>query len=152
LTAAALVIVAWSPILTAREDLTPPESQAVDGLYEWETLEDGTRFRWTGQFASVFVPADVTRVEIPVRVPTDGRSIQPMGVEVMIAGVDHGRTMVDSRWAILSLPLPPVAPPLRFKRIDLRVDRVWQPALYIAGSADMRVVGLQVGEPRFGRD
>jgi hypothetical protein len=28
---------------------------------------------------------------------------------------------------------------------------MWQPALYIAGSADMRMVGVQVGEPRLFR-
>jgi hypothetical protein len=98
------------------------------------------------------VPANVTRVEIPIRLPTDGRSIRPMGVEVMIGGVDRGRTLVDTTWAIVSLPLPDAIPPARFKRIDLRMDRVWQPALYIAGSADMRSVGVQVGEPRLIRE
>jgi O-antigen ligase len=150
--AAAVAILISSPVLAARSDLTPPESQAVDGLYGWETLEDGTRFRWTAEYASVFVPANVTRVEIPVRLPTDGRSVKPMGVEVMISGVSQSRTMVDATWAILSLPLPTIVPPARFKRIDLKVDRVWQPALYIAGNADMRFVGVQVGDPRLIRE
>jgi O-antigen ligase len=150
--AAAIVIAIGSPSVTARAELTPPASHAVDGMYPWETLEDGTRFRWTGQYASLFVPADVTRVEIPVRLPTDGRSLRPMGVEVMTGAVDRGRTMVDAKWAILSIPLAPVAPPARFKRIDLKIDRVWQPALYVAGSADMRLVGMQVGEPRLIRE
>jgi hypothetical protein len=149
---AAIVIAIVSPIVTARAELTPPASQAVDGMYPWETLEDGTRFRWTGQYASLFVPADVTRVEIPIRLPTDGRSLRPMGVEVMTGAVNRGRTMVDATWAILSIPLPPVAPPARFKRIDLKIDGVWQPALYMAGSADMRLVGMQVGEPRLIRE
>jgi len=150
--AAAIAMAIASPILTSRTELSPPASRAVDGLYEWETLEDGTRFRWTGQYASLFVPADVSRVEIPIRLPTDGRSIRPMGVEVMTGAVDRGRTIVDTTWAILSLPLPPTTPPTRFKRVDLRVDRVWQPALYIGGSADLRAVGMQVGEPRLFRD
>jgi hypothetical protein len=34
----------------------------------------------------------------------------------------------------------------------LKIDRVWQPALYVAGSADMRLVGMQVGEPRLIRE
>jgi len=150
--AAAIVILIASPITTAKEAVSPPESQAVDGFYRWETLEDGTRFRWTGRYASLFVPADVTRVEIPVRLPTDGRSIREVGVEAMTGGVGRGRTLVDATWAIISLPLAPVPPPTRFKRIDLRVDRVWQPALYVAGSADMRKVGVQVGEPRLFRE
>jgi hypothetical protein len=91
-------------------------------------------------------------VEIPVRLPTDGRMIGAMGVEVMTGGVDRGRTLVDATWAIISVRLPDALPPLPFKRIDLKVDRVWQPAVYIAGSADMRSVGVQVGEPRLIRD
>ena len=76
-----------------------------------------------------------------------------MGVEVMTGGVDRGRTLVgrdlgDHR----ACRLPAAVPPTRFKRIDLKVDRVWQPALYIAGSADMRIVGVQVGEPRLVRE
>jgi hypothetical protein len=59
---------------------------------------------------------------------------------------------VDATWAIVSLRLPDAVPPTQFKRIDLTVDRVWQPALYIAGSADMRAVGVQVGEPRLFRE
>jgi hypothetical protein len=98
------------------------------------------------------VPADVTRVEIPVRVPTDERSLRPRDVEVMIAGVDRGKVAADGAWAMLSLRLPDVLPPTQFKRIDLKVQRVWQPALYIAGSADMRKVGVQVGEPRLFRE
>lgn len=150
--AAACVILLWSPVSTASSAVSPPGSRAVDGFYGWESLEDGTRFRWTGAYASLFVPADVTRVEVPIRLPTDGRSIRPIGVEVMTAGVDRGRTMVDATWAIISLPLPVAVPPTRFKRVDLRVDGVWQPALHIAGSAEMRVVGVQVGEPRLVRD
>jgi O-antigen ligase len=150
--AAAVAMLVSSPMVAAGMALRPPESQAVDGFYGWEALEDGTRFRWTGAYASLFVPADVTRVEIPVRLPTDGRSVRAMGVEVMTGGIDRGRTMVDATWAILSIRLPDAVPPTRFKRIDLRVDRVWQPALYIAGNADMRSVGVQVGEPRLIRE
>jgi O-antigen ligase len=150
--AAAAAILIASPVVTARAVAQPPDSQAVDGFYPWETLEDGTRFRWTGAYASLFVPADVKRVEIPIRLPTDGRGIRPMGVEVTTAAVDRGRTMADATWAILSLPLPDAFPPVPFKRIDLKVDRVWQPALYIAGNADMRRVGVQVGEPRLIRE
>ena len=148
--AAAAILIA-GPLTAASPALAPPASNAVDGFYPWETLEDGTRFRWSGRYASIFVPADVMRVEIPVRLPTDGRSVRTMGVEVKIGGEDRGRTLVDTNWAIISLPLPAAIPPTRFKRIDLQMDRVWQPALYIAGSADMRSVGVQVGEPRLFR-
>ena len=119
--------------------MSPPASQAVDGFYRWETLEDGTRFRWTGPYASLFVPADVTRVEIPIRLPTDGRSIRPMGVEVMTGGIDRagpGRRHVGDHQP--SLCRTAVCRRRRFKRIDLKVDRVWQPALYIAAGVGVR--------------
>jgi hypothetical protein len=43
-------------------------------------------------------------------------------------------------------------PPIPYKRIDLKVDRVWVPALYIAGNGDLRQVGVQVGELRLLRE
>ena len=150
--AAAAIILIAMPIATARELPAPPASPAVDGLFEWQRLEDGTRFRWTGDYASLFVPAGVTRVEIPVRLPADGRTVMPMGVEVMAGGNDRGRSIVDATWSMLTIPLPPIAPPQQFTRIDLKVDRVWQPAVYLAGYAEMRHVGIQLGETRMFRD
>ena len=37
------------------------------------------------------------------------------------------------------MPLPIAVPPTRFKRIDLKVDRTWQPALYLAGHIAFRL-------------
>ena len=135
-----------APLLTAQDSAAPPASQAIDGLYGWETLADGTTYRWTGEYASLFVPADVTRAALPVRLPSNGGTARPMGVDVMTAGIRRGRTLVGDAWAIIDVPLPDGMPPSRFKRIDLKVDRTWQPAVYLAGSADLRVVGVQVGE------
>ncbi len=139
------------PITTATRDADAVRTRGPStACWDWQTLADGTRFRWTGAYASLFVPADVTRVYVPVRLPVDGRSLQPMGVEVMTTGADRGRTLVTDRWQELEIPLPDVGLP--YKRIDLKVDHTWQPALYIAGSADMRRVGVQVGEPRLFRE
>lgn len=132
----------------ARGPVEPKASAAVDGFYGWETAEDGTRYRWSNLYASVFVPADVTRIYLPVRVPANAPGVSPIGVEVMTGGVDRGRSLIGSGWANLNIPLPDVAPPVRYKRIDLRVDRTWQPGVYLPGSADMRSVGIQVAEPR----
>ena len=154
LTAAAAVacaIVLAAVVTAARGPVDPSASQAVDGLYPWETSEDGRRFRWTERYASLFVPADVTQAYIPVRVPTDRPSIAPMGVEITTAGVAQSRTLVLNTWEVLTVTLPRVQPPTRFKRIDLKVDRTWQPGVYNPGSGDLRTVGIQVGEPEFRR-
>ena len=144
--ASVVCVVLLAPVSAARGTVDPPASQSVDGFYEEETAEDGTRFRWTEDYASLFVPADVRHVYIPVRVPTDRPAIAPIGVEVATAGVKRSRTAVTESWSFLSVAMPAASPPVRFNRIDLKMDRTWQPALYIAGSADMRRVGIQVGE------
>ena len=84
--------------------------------------------------------------------PSDGRAMGTNGVEAMAGGADRGRTLVGGGWTILNIALPDVGPPARFKRVDLKVDRTWEPALYVAGSHDMRTVGVQVGEPRLFRE
>jgi O-antigen ligase len=140
-----VVIVLAVPTSALRQDIQPPESQAVDGFYEWQVGADGVRFRWSGAYASVFVPADVTRVSIPVRMPGNIRGLPPLGVDVTGGVAKKQRAMVGDSWATIDVALPDAAPPTRFKRVNLRVDRTWQPAIYIAGSADLRSVGVQVG-------
>ena len=143
---AACLVVAAGVASAVAGPVQPPASPAVDGFFGWETAEDGRKVRWTGRYGSLFVPAEIKRVYVPIRVPVDRPAIMPMPVDIVISGRRHGRVLAGSDWGTLDLWLPDVAPPLRFKRIDLRVDRTWQPALYVAGSYDMRPVGIQVGE------
>jgi len=131
-----------------RDPLAPPSSRAVDGFYGWETGADGVRFRWSEQYMSLFVPGDVARVDIPVRAPKEERGRTPMGVELSLDGVGRGRFLADDRWTTISIDLSRPTPPIGMNRINLRVNRTWRPALLIPGSADMRVVGVQVGEYR----
>jgi hypothetical protein len=147
-TALAGVIVATTAINARQRPIGPVASPDVDGFYGWETTGDGTRFRWTGRYASVFVPGEAREVWIPVRIPEGTRAISPIAVEVMGAGLGRGRTIVNDTWTEVYVPLGDVPAPRGYKRIDVRVDRTWQPALYIPGSADLRTVGVQIGEPR----
>jgi len=142
---AAVALVAAAVVRAKRGPVEPPRSTLVDGLYEWETAEDGRQYRWSEGYASVFVPADVTRVWIDMRVPVERRAITPMGVEVAVGGVYQRRALIYNYWTLVIVDLPDAPPATRFKRIDLKVDRTWQPALYIAGNADFRRVGVQVG-------
>jgi O-antigen ligase len=147
----ATAILVSAPLSPRRGPVALAESRAVDGFYQWETLEDGTRFRWTERYGSLFVPADVRRVQIPLRLPTSGR-IRPMEVEIRTGGAKRGRTVVGDNWVAVEVALAEADPPIPFKRIDLKVDRVWVPALYIAGSGELRQVGVQVGELRLLRE
>ncbi len=149
--AAALAVVA-AQFFAGDVTLRPPESQAVTGLYDWETDADGTRFRWSGDYGSIFVPSDVTRVYIPVRVPAVAPGISPMQVEARTEGKPGTRMMVGDQWAVFNLQLPNAAPYARYKRVNLHAARTWKPALYRAGSADLREVGVQVGEPTLFRE
>lgn len=145
-------IVMVAAVLNAvQPPLAPPASVAVDGFYEWETAEDGTRFKWSGQYASLFVPGDVRAAHIPMRMPPPARAVTPIGVELMSGALPKGRVLITDVWADIYVPLGDVPTPKGYRRVDLRVDRVWQPAVYIPGSADLRNVGVQVGEPRLDR-
>jgi len=145
--AAGVAAIAIGALVSAwRGPLELARSDSIDGFYGWETAEDGTRFRWTKEFASVIVPDEVNRVRIPIRVPTDRPTIAPMAVYVSIAGSRPTRMLVDRSWSVLEADLSAFDPLAPVRRVNLRVERTWQPALYVAGSADMRRVGVQVGE------
>jgi O-antigen ligase len=149
--AMAVFLVVSEPVSAAWRPITPSASPAVDGFYGWETDQGGRRFRWTGRYASLFVPDDVRRANIQVRVPSGARGVAPIGVEVMVSGINRGRTVVGDSWVTISVAVPSVDPLNRYKRIDLRVDRTWQLALFVAGETDLRAVGVQVGECEFVR-
>jgi O-antigen ligase len=150
--AAAATVFVGAQLGATDTTLRPPESRAVTGLYEWETDTDGSRYRWSGEYGSVFVPADVTRVYIPVRVPPVASDISPMRVEARTEGKPGTPMTVGGGWAVFNLELPNPAPNARFKRINLHADRTWKPAMYRAGSADMRDVSVQVGELKLFRE
>jgi len=68
--------------------------------------------------------------------------------QIFLLGAEFTWVYAHTFGSLRGRPLPGAAPPTRFTRIDLRMDRTWQPGVYIAGSADLRRVGVQLGEPR----
>ena len=134
------------PFGAVRRDIEPPESQAVDGFFGWESGAEGERYRWTERYASVFVPADVGHVEIPIRIPASVPGLKPVAVTLSINGRKGSTTLATNRWTIVPVDLAEPQAPARFTRINLQAERTWQPALYVPGSADFRFVGVQVGE------
>jgi O-antigen ligase len=146
--AAAAAIAVSVPVRGLRAPLTPPDTRAVDGFFDWERGRDGVTFRWTGRYASVFVPAGVREVLLPVRAVREGQSPYPLGVEPSVFGVGVGRAIAGDAWTTIRIPLEPPFTAIGYNRINLRVDRTWRPALFVPGSADLREVGVQVGEWR----
>jgi O-antigen ligase len=144
--AVAVYLVLAVPIRAMRRDIEPPATQAVDGFYGWESGADGERFRWTELYSSVFVPAAVVHVDIPIRIPASVPGLKPVAMTLSINGRTGSTTPATSTWTIVPVDVPAPQSPTRFTRVNLRVDRTWQPALYIPGSADLRPVGVQVGE------
>lgn len=147
--AAAAVLVIALTASALRWPLAPAASEAVDGFYGWETAEDGTRFRWTaGPYGSFFVPADVRRIEVPMRAPTEEGSHAPTTIVVRIAGIDRGHFVVGNAWTPIVLDLPPAGLPIAFTRVNFKTERSWQLTTTRPVSAGVRVVGVQVGEWR----
>jgi O-antigen ligase len=140
------VCLAIAAMRATRPPIRPAVSPDVDGFYGWETSGDGARFRWSHQFASVFVPSEARRVSIPISVPAGLHMTGSLEVEVMIGGVFQVRQTMSGGRTSIDLGLAGITAPSRFKRIDLKTNREWQPALYIPGNSDLRSVGVQVGE------
>src|SRR5262249_21879805 len=80
----------------------PPPSADVDGLYVWETGSDGQRFRWTKEYASVFVPPGSERIELPLRAPQTGDARHPRSVEVS-AGGQQREVDIGNQWTLVPI-------------------------------------------------
>lgn len=95
----------------------------TSGLRGWETDADGTRFRWMGGHASVFVPSSARAVELPVRTTFDSPADWPITVTVAIDDRMSDRIVLsDAEWHSMVLRLPP-ARGRKVRRLDIRLDR-----------------------------
>lgn len=115
----------------------PPWAGAISsGFRSWEQ-ESGTPFRWTAGRASFFVRADATSVVVPLRTLFAGPGGSP--TEVQISSDDRQLATVRlpelGVWVRTSLPMGGRTP-RRYRRIDLRVNRVVPPFM----------LGVMVGE------
>jgi hypothetical protein len=118
----------------------------TSGLREWRTSEDGTRFRWTNGHAAFYVPGAAREMMLPMHIPAaavaEDASRQTAPVKVRVSADDRWLADVEVRpgapWTATTFPLAG-HPSRRFRRIDVRVNRV--------SGFEMR--GVQLGEPRF---
>jgi hypothetical protein len=112
----------------------------TSGLREWEhPPPPDPVFRWTTGRASLFIPSDATTVVIPLRSELPGPDGKPVTVEIRVDG--RFLTTVTLReprsWVRHELPLGRRPTHRRFRRIDLRVNRV----------VTWRLLGVMTGPP-----
>jgi O-antigen ligase len=130
----------------ARQEMRAINPASVStGLFAWNADADGTRWRWSGPRATLFVDSRVQVVEIPI----GGRpsSNVRQDVEIWIDGRLANRVSVGPDWQRLRTILPPRSS-IDPHRIELAVSPTWIPAEVIPDSQERRPHGVRVGEIR----
>jgi hypothetical protein len=136
--AVCVVLLAVSVPLRARE--APPGPRRVlpvEGLFGWEDGADGRRYRWSGEYASVFVGREARRVEIPVRAPLG----EGVAADISVDGSRARNRPLGREWTTITVDLPFAPLIVQARRINIRTSRV-------QALPDGRVVGLQIGPPK----
>lgn len=116
----------------------PWAGRVTSGMRAWEEDPPGTRFRWTSGRASFFIPSDAAVMTLPLRAVFAGPRGQPTRVEVDV----DGRWLTTlalpdpAAWVRATLPVGRRPTHRRFRRIDLRINRVVGPF----------VLGVMTGE------
>lgn len=120
----------------------PPFAPATEtGLRPWTTGADGTRFRWTTGRASFFVPSGWDSIAVPVRAQAFSADALPVVVELSVDGRRLDRVSLrDEAWSSRVLPVRALPSSRRYRRVDVRVNRVWSDSS----------LGVQLGEVRPG--
>jgi hypothetical protein len=119
----------------------PPTRQTVMyGVYDWEPQPDGSRVRWTEQYATIVVRLETGGLDIPMRAP---ETVQFL---IAVDGVPLKYEWASDGWRRVRVTLPPPAPEVLYRRIDFRLPRSWTRADVQPGSRDPRPVGIQLGE------
>jgi hypothetical protein len=138
ITAACAIALAASVPVRARE--APPGPRhgfAVEGLFDWEKGDDGRSYRWSGEYASVFVGREARRVEIPFRAPGQEGGTGA-AVDISIDGSRPVRWPIGRDWTSVTVDLPYTPSMVQARRINMRSSRV-------RSLPDGRTVGIQIG-------
>ncbi len=136
-------LLVFSVPFRARQELAAVDLTHVSyGFFGWGTEPDGTRCRWSGPRATLYVDGRARLVEIPLGSTTPSGVVQQ--VEVRVDGRLANRISVGPEWQRLRMLLPST-PSTGSRRIDFTVSPSWIPAETIPGSQDRRVLGVKVG-------
>jgi O-antigen ligase len=117
---AAAVLVALSvPVRADRQKADFNLEHRGVGLSAWHDAIDGVRYRVAGTSSSVFLPADVQMVVVPLRAVGPPAEVR---LELRLDGRPADVIMVSrERWHLLRLNLPQERNGTRFRRLDLHV-------------------------------
>lgn len=123
-------------------DIGGSDDFQVTGFFDKEGGAPHT-FRWTGSCASVYLPG--ARAGDTVRITASALrrpERSPAVVKATFSGLPVGGFRVQGEWAEYSVRLPAALPP---RAPILRLDvPAWRPANVLAGSDDMRDLGVMV--------
>ncbi len=142
LAATIVLLLAAVPIRAARELAQVDLSRMTQGLYDEEKNRDGTRYRWTGARATIYVPSDAVTLTLPIR------TIAPMPQAVTILRDGHPVdqiTLSDHAWHEPRYVLSGLKSDERFHRFDIQVSPTWHPP------SDARELGVMIGAYRWSR-
>ncbi len=149
LIAAGTIAFAVLPAWTIEKPLVPVHLEEVDGMYYAdEGLAEGVPFHWTREYGTVYVPATVRTIDLPLRSPIAALTKEPTLVEITSGGKTLVNALVPDRWTTVRLNVPLPQPPLQITRVNLKVNRTARVSELIPGSTDDRIVGVQVGDFR----
>jgi O-antigen ligase len=123
LLAALTVVLALSLPVRAQRELAEANLEHLGiGLSQWQTERDGVEYRIGGVRSTVFVPAEATVIEVPVRA-VDGQ--QPLEVEVFLAGrAADVVTVRQGGWDRVVLRIPHHGDRRRFIPLEFRIRNV----------------------------
>ena len=132
-------------------DIGASDDFQVSGFFQKERDADGRTYRWTGPCAEVYLPAakDGGRISITASAGQRPASLPPAEVRVSLSRVPVGSFTAGPEWSVhtLALPAAPGGPPrLRLDVVDPVTGRprTWRPARSLAGSDDVRDLGIKV--------
>jgi len=146
--AAAGYIVLSVPLRAWRGARPPSEDSAVTGCSSWETDSAGERYRWTKEYASIFVPADTVHVDIPLRIGAGAGSRDDVTVMASVNGTHSSIAPVAATWSIVGVDLATTEPPARFTRVNLRILHSLEPNSDLSRRAARRSSGVEIAGPR----
>lgn len=122
----------------------PPFAPRMEtGLRPWTTGPDDIPYRWTAGRASAFVDSSWPVIDVPLRATAFSPGWLPVIVELAVDGTPVDRVALDDeRWHSRRLVVDGLRTSRRFRRLDLRVNRVWSDGYY-----GVQLGGLRRGMP-----